>query len=68
MEVTEFGIITEVRLAQSVNAELPIEVTELGMVTEVSPEQLEKALSPMEVTEYVIPSKVIASGITTLPL
>ena len=61
-------MITEVRLAQSVNAELPIEVTELGMVTDVSPEQLEKALSPMEVTEYVIPSKVIASGITTLPL
>ena len=39
MEVTEFGMVTEVRLVQPLKAELPMDVTELGMVTEVRPVQ-----------------------------
>ena len=35
MEVTLFGIVTEVKPLQSSNAEPPIEVTLFGMVTEV---------------------------------
>ena len=35
MEVTELGMVTEVRLLHPLNAWLPMEVTELGMVTEV---------------------------------
>lgn len=40
MEVTEFGRVTKVSLAQLQKAWLPIEVTEFGMVKEVSLEQL----------------------------
>ena len=36
IEVTEFGMVTDVSPRQSRNAPLPIEVTELGMSTEVS--------------------------------
>ena len=39
MLVTEFGMLTEVRLEQPQNAHSPMLVTELGMVTEVRPEQ-----------------------------
>ena len=35
MEVTELGIVNEVRLEQLLNALLPMEVTELGIVNEV---------------------------------
>ena len=35
MEVTELGMVTEVRLLRDRNAELPMEVTEFGIVTEV---------------------------------
>ena len=35
MEVTLFGMVTEVKLLQPQNAEFPIEVTLLGMLTEV---------------------------------
>ena len=51
MEVTELGMVTEVRPEQLAKARSPIEVTELGMVTEVRPEQPVKALSPIEVTK-----------------
>ena len=48
IEVTELGIITEVKLLQFSNALLPIEVTELGIVTDVKPLQ-----SPyLEVVDY----------------
>ena len=43
MEVTEVGMVTEVRLVQPSKAYSPMEVTELGIVTEVSPVQPEKA-------------------------
>ena len=43
MEVTELGIVTEVKPMQFWNAEPPMEVTELGIVTEVKPLQLENA-------------------------
>ena len=39
MEVTEFGMVTEVRPLQEENAQFPIEVTPSGMVTEVRPVQ-----------------------------
>ncbi len=35
MFVTEFGIVTEVRLLHSAKASLPMFVTEFGIVTEV---------------------------------
>ena len=42
MLVTEFGIVTLVRLEQPEKAEFPMLVTEFGMVTLVRPEQPEK--------------------------
>ena len=39
IEVTEFGIVTEVNPLQSSKALMPIEVTEFGIVTEVNPKQ-----------------------------
>ena len=47
MDVTLFGIVTEVRLLQLKKARLPMEITLLGMMTEVRPVQPEKADSPM---------------------
>ena len=35
MEVTELGIVNEVRLEQPLNAQSPREVTEFGIVNEV---------------------------------
>lgn len=43
MEVTELGIVMEVRLLHSEKAEFPMEVTELGTMTEVRPLQYSKA-------------------------
>ena len=43
MEVTLFGIVTEVKPLQPLNALLPIEVTLFGIVTEVKPLQPENA-------------------------
>ena len=43
MEVTESGMVTEVRPLQSRKASFPMEVTERGMVTEVRPLHLPKA-------------------------
>ena len=40
MEVTLFGIVTEVKPLQPLNAQLPMEVTPVGMVTEVKLLQL----------------------------
>ena len=39
MDVTEEGMVTEVRPVQPAKASFPMEVTELGMVTEVRPVQ-----------------------------
>ena len=39
MEVTELGMVIEVRPLQYQNAWYPMEVTELGMVTNVKPLQ-----------------------------
>ncbi len=58
MEVTEFGMLTLVRLEQPENADLPMEVTEFGMPTLVRLEQPENADSPMEVTEFGMPTLV----------
>ena len=52
MDVTLFGIVTEVRLEQPQKASSPMEVTLFGMVTEVRVEHLQKASSPMEVTLF----------------
>ena len=35
MDVTEFGIVTDVKLLQPEKAQIPILVTEFGMVTDV---------------------------------
>ena len=43
MEVTLFGMVTEVKPEQPLKAWSPIEVTLFVMVTEVKPEQPEKA-------------------------
>lgn len=55
IEVTELGIITEVRPEQSINAPSPIEVTELGIITEVRPIQ-GMYLQPI-ITQYFIDNK-----------
>ena len=39
MDVTELGMVTEVRPLQPEKAAYPMDVTELGMVTEVRPLQ-----------------------------
>ena len=54
MEVTEFGMVTEVRPLQPLKASYPMLVTEFGMVKEVRPLQPAKALSLMLVTELGI--------------
>ena len=54
MEVTEFGMVTEVKPVQPKNADTPMPVTEFGMVTEVKPVQPENADPPMLVTEFGI--------------
>ncbi len=61
MEVTELGMVTDVRLVQLENAYSPMEVTELGMVTDVMALQLENAPPPMEVTQLgmVIDSRLV---------
>jgi metal-sulfur cluster biosynthetic enzyme len=43
MEVTELGMVMEVKLSQLENALFPIEVTELGMVMEVKLSHSENA-------------------------
>ena len=43
MVVTEFGIVTDVRLLHQLKALSPMLVTELGIVTDVSASQLAKA-------------------------
>ena len=66
MEVTLFGMVTDVKLLQSLNALIPMEVTLLGIVTEVKLLPL-NALFPMEVTLYVVPLYSTELGITTSP-
>ena len=68
MEVTEFGMVTEVNPIQPSKADPPMEVTELGMVTEVNPLHLPKAALPIEVTEYVIPLWVTEEGMVSDPV
>ena len=55
IEVTEFGIVTSVRLEHPAKAEPPIVLTELPKVT-------------MALTEYIVPLYVTVSGIVTVPL
>jgi hypothetical protein len=51
MEVTESeGMVTDVKLLQYMNAELPMELTVSGMIIEVNAVQ-ENAINPIEVTE-----------------
>ena len=50
MEVTELGMVTDVRPLQPSKALKPMDVTELGMVTDVRPLQPEKACPGMFVT------------------
>ena len=51
IDVTELGMVTEVKLVQLPKAPCLIDVTELGMVTEVKLEQPLKARLPIDVTE-----------------
>jgi len=57
--VTESGIVIDVRLVQSLNAELPMVTTEFGMVTDVRLMQSWNAYEATLVTE---------SGMSTCPL
>jgi hypothetical protein len=61
MEVTDTGIVTDVRLEQPLKADAPMEVTDEGIVTDVRLEQPLKAPSPM-VVRFVAPeiSKVVS--------
>ena len=43
IDVTELGMVTEVKLVQRTKAHLPIDITELPMVTEFKPLQSKKA-------------------------
>ncbi len=67
MEVTLFGMVTEVKPLQSRNANSPMEVTLFGMVTEVKPLQSRNARSPMDVTLYIVPLYSTKLGIITSP-
>ena len=52
MDVTELGIVNEVKPLQFTNASFPIDVTELGMVSvPVKPLQPLNACSPIDVIE-----------------
>ena len=55
---TLFGIVTDVRLEQSLKAEFPILVTLFGIVTEVRLEQSLKAKFPILVTLFGIVTAV----------
>ena len=67
MDVTLWGMFTEVKLLQPEKAAAPIDVTLLGMLTEVKPLQTLKAPPPIDVTVYDIPSIVIVIGILMEP-
>ena len=45
MDVTEFGMVTEVRPLHPAKAMIPMDVTELGIMTEVRPLHPENILS-----------------------
>ena len=49
IDVTELGIVIEVREEQELKTSLAIEVTKSGMVIEIKEEQLQKAAYPIEV-------------------
>ena len=51
MEVTESGIVTDVKELQPENPYEPMEVTESGIITDVKELQPENAFEPMEETE-----------------
>ena len=65
--VTEFGIVIDVKLLQSLKALSPILVTELGIVIDVKLLQPEKAYSPIIVTEYSTSFTLIEDGIVMSP-
>jgi len=52
MEITESGIVTEVKELQSENAESPIEITESGIVIEVKYLQPENAECLTDLMEF----------------
>ena len=61
------GIEIELRFAQPLNAELPIDVTLLGILIEVRLVQPLNALMPIETTSNVLPLYVTVAGITISP-
>jgi hypothetical protein len=54
IEVTDLGMVIDVRLVQLLKVFFSIEVIELDKDTDVSPLQLPKAPLPIEVTEFGI--------------
>src|SRR5574344_1824705 len=54
MDVTDAGMVTDVKLEQQEKTPLPMDVTDAGMVTDVKLEQQEKTHIPMEV-RFVAP-------------
>ena len=65
-EVTEEGIVSEVRPMQSSKQLTPNEVTEEGIVSEVRPTQSLKQLAPNEVILYSTPSLLLTFSGTTI--
>ena len=63
MVLTEFPIVTEVRLLQPLNAEPPMLVTESGITTEVTTVQLCNALFGMLVTPSGITTWLVQIGV-----
>ena len=70
IDVTELGIIIEVKPVQFLKAVLPIDVTELGMLIDVRLEHPKKVLSFIDVTEsgMVIEVKLVQFLKAVLPI
>ena len=67
IEMTEFGIVIEVKPSQLEKAYSPIEMTEFGIVTEVNPLQSVNAWAVMEIVPSLMAIDV-AEGIVPLYL
>jgi hypothetical protein len=58
IEMTELGIMTDVKFVHLAKAPLPREVSESGIMTDVKPEHPLKALLSIDVTEFGIATDV----------
>jgi hypothetical protein len=68
IEVTEFGIMIDVKEEHIAKAVVPIEVTEFGIVIEVKEEHAAKASNPIEVIVNVLLLYITEDGMLNFPL